>query len=66
MVDVLHINVIGQVKIVDVRVYVIEQAGSGGDYHNQEAGYWISDSKISTPMSPYSDYKKSLTSFGFR
>ena len=57
---------ISQVKIVDIRAYVIDQAGSGGDYHDQEAGHWILDSKISTPMSPYSDYKKSLTSFGFR
>jgi hypothetical protein len=34
---------IGQVKIVDVRVYFIEQAGSVGDYHNQEIGHWIID-----------------------
>jgi len=34
---------ISQVKIVDIRAYIIDQAGSGGDYHDQEAGHWISD-----------------------
>jgi len=29
-------------------------------------GHWVIDSKIATPMSAYSDYKKSPTSFGFR
>ena len=60
----LHINMINQVKIVDIRAYVINQAGSGGDYHDQKEGHWILDSNISTPMSNYSDYKKSRTSFG--
>ena len=55
---------INQVKIVDIRAYVINQAGSGGDYHDQKEGHWILDSNISTPMSNYSDYKKSRTSFG--
>ena len=59
-----HINMINQVKIVDIRAYVINQAGSGGDYHDQKEGHWILDSNISTPMSNYSDYKKSRTSFG--
>ena len=51
-------------KIVDIRAYVIEQSGSGGDYHDQDDGHWIIDSKIATPMSTYSDFKKSRTSFG--
>jgi|TARA_B110000914_G_scaffold55660_1_gene48262 L-rhamnonate dehydratase len=57
---------ISQVKIVDIRAYVIDQAGSGGDYHEQESRHWILDSKISTPTSTYSDYKKFPTNFGFR
>jgi hypothetical protein len=48
---------INQLKIIDVRAYVIEQAGSGGDYHDQKEGHWILDSSISTPMSTYSDFK---------
>jgi len=63
-VDAQPINMISQVKIVDIKAYVIDQAGSGGDYHDQEAGHWILDSKISTPMSTYSDFKNSRTSFG--
>ena len=55
---------INKVKIIDIRAYVIEQAGSGGDYHDQKEGHWILDSSISTPMSTYSDFKKSRASFG--
>jgi L-rhamnonate dehydratase len=50
--------------IKDVRAYVLEQKGSGGDYHDREAGHWLVDSLIATPMSGYPDYRASRTSFG--
>ncbi len=52
------------VTIKDVRAYVLEQTGSGGDYHDREAGHWLVDSLIATPMSAYPDYRQSRTSFG--
>ena len=53
-----------QNKIVDVRSYVIDAKGDGGDYHNQEKGHWIVDTDIANPMSSYSEYKSSRTSWG--
>ena len=52
------------IKIKDIRAYVLDQAGSGGDYHDREKGHWLVDSLIATPMSGYPDYKQSRTSFG--
>ncbi len=51
-------------KIKDVRAFVLDQKGSGGDYHDRETGHWLVDSLISTPMSGYPNYKASRTSFG--
>ena len=34
------------------------------DYHNVHGGHWLIDSKISTPMSQYEEYRKSRTSWG--
>jgi len=53
-----------QVTITDVRAFVLEQAGSGGDYHDREQGHWLVDTLIATPMSAYPEYKQSRTSFG--
>ena len=53
-----------QVKIIDVRAYVLEQPGCGGDYHDREQGHWLVDTLIATPMSAYPEYKQSRTSFG--
>ena len=53
-----------KIKIIDIRAYVLDQAGSGGDYHDREKGHWLVDSLIATPMSGYADYKQSRTSFG--
>ena len=52
------------IKIKDIRAYVLDQAGSGGDYHDREKGHWLVDSLIATPMSGYPDYKQSRNSFG--
>ena len=51
-------------EIKDVRAFVLDQKGSGGDYHDRETGHWLVDSLISTPMSGYPSYKASRTSFG--
>ncbi|MBT3233949.1 MAG: L-rhamnonate dehydratase [Nitrospina sp.] len=53
-----------RVKIIDVRAYVLEQTGCGGDYHDREQGHWLVDTLIATPMSAYPEYKQSRTSFG--
>ena len=50
--------------ITDVRAFVLEQTGSGGDYHDREQGHWLVDTLIATPMSGYPEYKASRTSFG--
>jgi L-alanine-DL-glutamate epimerase-like enolase superfamily enzyme len=53
-----------KLTITDVRAFVLEQAGSGGDYHDREQGHWLVDTLIATPMSAYPEYKQSRTSFG--
>jgi L-alanine-DL-glutamate epimerase-like enolase superfamily enzyme len=53
-----------QVTITDVRAFVLEQIGAGGDYHDREKGHWLVDTLIATPMSAYPEYKQSRTSFG--
>ncbi|KAF2177637.1 nucleotide-diphospho-sugar transferase [Zopfia rhizophila CBS 207.26] len=50
--------------IKHVRTFVTQGPGSGGDYHNVKGGHWLIDSKISTPMSQYEQYRKSRTSWG--
>ena len=52
------------VSISDVRAFVLDQKGSGGDYHNREKGHWLVDTLIATPMSAYPEYRQSRTSFG--
>lgn len=50
--------------IKHVRTFITQGPGSGGDYHNVHGGHWLIDSKISTPMSQYEEYRKSRTSWG--
>ena len=42
-----------KIMITDVRAYVLDQIGSGGDYHDREQGHWLVDTLIATPMSVY-------------
>ncbi|KAK4555846.1 hypothetical protein LTR86_007066 [Recurvomyces mirabilis] len=51
-------------KIKAIKTFIIQGVGSGGDYHNVKGGHWLIDSKISTPMSGYEQYRKSRTSWG--
>ena len=51
-------------EIIDVRAYVVEARGSGGDYHDRDEGHWLIDTLIANPMSGYAEYKKSRTSWG--
>jgi L-rhamnonate dehydratase len=51
-------------EIVDVRAYVVEARGAGGDYHDRDKGHWLIDTLIANPMSGYAEYKKSRTSWG--
>ncbi|KAF2030513.1 nucleotide-diphospho-sugar transferase [Setomelanomma holmii] len=50
--------------IKSVKTFLTAGPGSGGDYHNVAGGHWLIDSKISTPMSQYEQYRKSRTSWG--
>jgi hypothetical protein len=50
--------------IREVRTFITQGPGSGGDYHNVKGGHWLIDSKISTPMSQYEKYRKSRASWG--
>ena len=52
-----------KIYIKDVRTYITSKK-SGGDYHLQEEGHWISDTVIANPMSPYPEYKQTRTSWG--
>ena len=51
------------IKITDVRAFVLDQTESGGDYHDREKGHYLVDTLIATPMSSYPEYKNSRTSF---
>lgn len=50
--------------ITKVKTFLIQGVGSGGDYHNVKGGHWLIDTKISTPMSGYEQYRTSRTSWG--
>ncbi|KAH0551155.1 hypothetical protein GP486_007509 [Trichoglossum hirsutum] len=50
--------------IAEVRTYLIDGVGSGGDYHNVEGGHWLIDSPIATPMSRYEKCRSSRVSWG--
>lgn len=51
-------------RIKEIKTFIIQGVGSGGDYHNVKGGHWLIDSKISTPMSGYEAYRTSRTSWG--
>jgi L-rhamnonate dehydratase len=51
-------------RIADLRVYVVEGKGSGGDYFQQSQGHWVIDSLIANPMSGYAEYRERRTSWG--
>jgi len=51
-------------EIIDVRAFVVEARGSGGDYHDRDKDHWLIDTLIANPMSGYAEYKKSRTSWG--
>ncbi|MBA2647065.1 MAG: L-rhamnonate dehydratase [Pyrinomonadaceae bacterium] len=52
------------IKIREVRAYIIEPGEAGADYHNQDRGHWIIDTPIANPMSVYEEYKASRVSWG--
>mmetsp|Transcript_6679 Transcript_6679/g.13959 ORF Transcript_6679/g.13959 Transcript_6679/m.13959 type:complete len:421 (-) Transcript_6679:126-1388(-) len=58
------------VLVKHVRAFVFgddqqeKSSGGGADCHKQAAGHWIVDSDIANPMSVYSQYRASRTSWG--
>lgn len=57
-------NVASFPKIKEIRTFLVQGVGAGGDYHNVKGGHWLIDSKIATPMSHYPQYRNSRTDFG--
>lgn len=53
----------GSPSVVAVRALVPDST-AGADYHNQDHGHWITDSKIANPMSGWGQYRASRTSWG--
>jgi L-alanine-DL-glutamate epimerase-like enolase superfamily enzyme len=51
-------------EIIDIRAFVVEARGAGGDYHARDEGHWLIDTLIANPMSGYAAYKRSRTSWG--
>jgi L-rhamnonate dehydratase len=51
-------------EIADVRAYLVDARGVGGDYHDRDEGHWLVDTLIANPMSGYTEYKASRTSWG--
>ncbi|PIG84863.1 L-rhamnonate dehydratase [Aspergillus arachidicola] len=51
-------------RIKEIRTFIIDGVGSGGDYHNVKGGHWLIDSDISTPMTKWAQYRGSRTSWG--
>lgn len=61
----MHANTVRSFPTIkEIRTFITQGPGSGGDYHNVKGGHWLIDSKISTPMSQYEKYRKSRTSWG--
>ncbi|WP_027164376.1 L-rhamnonate dehydratase [Mesorhizobium sp. WSM3224] len=50
--------------IKDVRVFLVESEGDGGDYFQQGKGHWLIDTLIANPMSGHQQYKASRSSWG--
>ena len=48
-------------RIVDIRAYVLDEPEMGGDYNRREAGHWLVDDLVATPMSIYPEYRDSAT-----
>ncbi|QEX16334.1 L-rhamnonate dehydratase [Hypericibacter terrae] len=51
-------------RIADIRAFVIDQAGTGGDYSHRESGHWLVDDLVANPMSVYPEYRVSRNSWG--
>lgn len=47
-----------------MRAYTLSGQGLGGEYHDRQEGHWLVDSLIANPMSKYTEYKASRTSWG--
>lgn len=50
--------------IKDVRVFLVESEGDGGDYFQKGKGHWLIDTLIANPMSGHPEYKDSRSSWG--
>ena len=59
-----ELTAMSRFTIREVRVYLVESEGKGGDYFQQARGHWLIDTLIANPMSGYEKYKASRQSWG--
>ncbi|CAF1182893.1 unnamed protein product [Didymodactylos carnosus] len=50
--------------IKEIRTFLIDEVGSGGDCHDVKRGHWLVDDPIANPMSRYAEYKSSRVQWG--
>ena len=50
--------------IKDVRVFLVESEGDGGDYFQKGKGHWLIDTLIANPMSGYPKYRETRSCWG--
>ena len=54
----------GKFTVSDIKVSVVKTQSAGADYTDHAKGHWINDTIIANPMSIYSKYKDTRTSWG--
>ena len=51
-------------KISNIKVSIVKTQSAGADYTDHAAGHWINDTIIANPMSVYSSFQDSRSSWG--
>ena len=51
-------------KISDTKVSIVKTQSAGADYTDHAAGHWINDTIIANPMSVYTSFQDSRSSWG--
>ncbi|MCP4381478.1 MAG: hypothetical protein GY798_08700 [Hyphomicrobiales bacterium] len=37
-------------KTVDIRAFLVDERGAGGDYHDRDEGHWLIDARIANSL----------------
>ena len=51
-------------KISNIKVSIVKTQSAGADYTDHAVGHWINDSIIANPMSVYSAFQATRSSWG--